>query len=100
MAGTSIQPHGLVYGRTELRRSEEVLDVRPANTSLDIYTPDTLKQLKKALVAAEDYLNSLERQIKRRLDAVTEDGDPDQLKDRLTAALQDIVNLPQGGISQ
>ena len=71
-----------------------------SNISLAVYTPEVLNQLKKALVAAENYLNALELQLKRRLDAVTEDGDPDQLKDRLTAALQDIVNLPQGGSSQ
>jgi Cdc6-like AAA superfamily ATPase len=84
---------------TELRRSEEVL-VSTSNTSLAIYTPDTLKQLKKALVAAEDYLNSLERQIRRRLDAVTEEGDPDQLRDRLTGALHEITNLSMLGNSE
>jgi len=84
---------------TELRRSEEVL-MSDSNISLSVYTPEVLNQLKKALVAAENYLNALEFQLKRRLDAVTEDGDPDQLQDRLTAALQDIVNLPQGGKSQ
>lgn len=84
---------------TELRRSEEVLS-SDSNLSLAIYTPEVLNQLKKAIVAAENYLNALELQLKRRLDAVTEDGDPDQLKDRVTAALQDILNLPQGGNSQ
>jgi hypothetical protein len=76
----------------ELRRSQEVLDDE-TNAALATYTPDVLEQLKAALIAAEHYLDALEAQLRRRLDALTADGDPDALSQRLRTALSEIIAL-------
>ena len=84
---------------TELRRSQEVL-ADETLAALATYTPEVLEQLKGALLAAEHYLDGMETQLRRRLDALTADGDPDALSERLTNALSTIVNLPaDGGIA-
>jgi hypothetical protein len=81
---------------TELRRSQEVLDDE-TNAALATYTPEVLEQLKAALVAAEHYLDALEAQLRRRLDALTADGDPDALSQRLITALSEIIALGVDG---
>lgn len=82
--------------RMELRRSEEVL-ADETQAGLATYTPEVLEQLKEALLAAEHYLDALEAQLRRRLDTLTADGDPDALSDRLKNALSAIITLPADG---
>jgi hypothetical protein len=81
---------------TELRRSEEVL-ADETHAALATYTPEVLEQLKAALVASEHYLDALETQLRRRIDTLTADGDPDALSERLKNALSAIINLPTDG---
>jgi hypothetical protein len=81
---------------TELRRSQETLAAE-SPVALAVYAPEVLEQLKTALAAAEHYLDALETQLRRRLDAVTEDGDPDELLGRLTTALGEIIKLSADG---
>lgn len=81
---------------TELRRSEEVL-ADETHAALATYTPEVLEQLKAALVASEHYLDALETQLRRRIDTLTADGDPDALSERLINALSAIINLPTDG---
>lgn len=84
---------------TELRRSAEVL-ADETQAALAIYTPEVLEQLKTALLAAEHYLDALETQLRRHLDSLTADGDPDALSERLKSALTGILSLPaDGGIA-
>lgn len=84
---------------TELKRSAEVLS-DDTQAALATYTPDVLEQLKAALLAAEHYLDALETQLRRHIDALTADGDPDALAARLKNALSNILTLPaDGGIA-
>jgi hypothetical protein len=81
---------------TELRRSEEVL-ADETQAALAIYTPEVLEQLKAALVASEHYLDELGIQLRRRIDTLTADGDPDVLSERLENALSAIITLTKDG---
>jgi hypothetical protein len=80
----------------ELRRSQKVLAAESMGDLL-VYTPEVLQELKVALVAAEHYLDGLETQLKLRIAAATEDGDPDQFANVLSTTLSEIVNLTQNG---
>lgn len=81
---------------TELRRTEEVL-TDETQTALTTYTPEVLEQLKAALLASEHYLDGLESQLRRRVEVLTADGDPDALSQRLTTALSAITDLTADG---
>ena len=76
----------------ELRRAEEVLN-DPSNTPIAAFSPDILDELKDAIRVAEEYLDDLTQNVRRNLEAITDQGDPDQLTSRLTTALSEIVQL-------
>jgi hypothetical protein len=69
-----------------LQRADEVLqDSEPA--SVAVFTPKDLHELKEALLAAEDYLDTLESEVARKMQMVTDEGDPDQLAAELASNL-------------
>jgi hypothetical protein len=77
-----------------LGRAGEVLqDSEP--TSIALLTPKDLNELKDALVAAEDYLDTLEREVARKIQVVTDEGDPDQLAAELGSKLEQIGKFDQ-----
>jgi hypothetical protein len=78
----------------ELRRSHKVLSAKSI-VELIVYTPEVLQELKRALVAAEHYLDGLEAELRLRIQAATEDGDPDQFGTSLTTTLSEIVSLTE-----
>lgn len=84
---------------TELRRTQEIL-ATDSQVSVVNYTPEILEEMKRALAASEDYLDELQISLKRTVEAVTEDGDPDALASKLKAALTAIAeadNSSNGG---
>jgi hypothetical protein len=78
----------------ELRRAQEVIN-DTANTAIALHTPETLQELQTAMSVAEDYLDQLIAQVRRHLEVVVDQGDPDELLARLTSALGKIVTLKQ-----
>lgn len=76
----------------ELRRAEEILN-DPSNAAIAVFSPDILDELKNAICIAENYLDELTRNVRRNLDVITDQGDPDQLTARLTTALDEIIQL-------
>jgi len=78
----------------ELRRAQEVIN-DTANTAIALHTPETLQELQTAMSVAEDYLDQLIAQVRRHLEVVVDQGDPDELLARLTSALGRIVTLKQ-----
>ena len=80
----------------ELRRSQKVLSGE-SRGEIAVYSPDVLQQLKTALSASEHYLDALEAHLRKRLEAATEDGDPDEFAGTLKTTLSDIASLEQAG---
>jgi hypothetical protein len=80
----------------ELRRSQKVLSSE-SHGELAVYAPDVLQQLKTALSASEHYLDGLEVQLRKRLEATIEDGDPDEFAASLSKSLVEIVALGESG---
>jgi hypothetical protein len=78
----------------ELRRAQDVLNDR-SNPAIAVHTPETLQELKTAIRVAEDYMDQLIDQVRRNLEVVIEQGDPDQLLAQLTNALGRIVSLKE-----
>lgn len=78
--------------RNELKRTQEVLD-NNANTSIALHTPDVMQELQTSIRVAEDYLDQLIALVRRSLDVVVDQGDPDELLARLTTALAEIASL-------
>jgi hypothetical protein len=78
----------------ELRRSQEVIN-ETTDTAIALHAPETLRELQIAIRVAEDYLDQLIAQVRRHLELVVEEGDPDELLARITNALGKIVALKQ-----
>jgi hypothetical protein len=77
-----------------LQRAGDVLqDGEP--TSVAVFTPKDLNELKEALLAAEEYLDTLEREVARKLQVVTDEGDPDKLAAELASKLEQIGKCDQ-----
>lgn len=76
----------------ELRRAHDVLNDR-SNAAIAVHAPEKLQELKTAICVAEDYMDQLIEQVRRNLEAVVDQGDPDQLLAQLTTALGRIVRL-------
>jgi len=82
-----------VWGN-ELRRSQEVIN-DTTNITIALHAPETLQELQTAIRVAEDYLDQLIAQVRRHLEVIVDEGDPDELLARLTSALGKIVTLKQ-----
>ncbi len=78
----------------ELRRAQDVVN-DATNTAIALHTPETLQELQAAIRVAEDYLDQLIAQVRRHMDVVVDQGDPDELLAQLTSALGKIVKLKQ-----
>lgn len=78
--------------KNELRRAAGVLR-DTSSVAIATYSPEALNEIKEALRIAEDYLDELIGQVRRNLEVVTEEGDPDELLGRLTRAMGEIGEL-------
>jgi len=77
-----------------LQRAGQVL-AESEPTSVAVFSPKDLTELKDALLAAEDYLDTLEREVARKLQVVTDEGDPDRLAAELSRNLEKIGTSDQ-----
>jgi hypothetical protein len=80
----------------ELRRSQKVLSSE-SHGELAVYAPDVLQQLKTALSASEHYLDGIQGELRKRLEATIENGDPDEFARSLSESLNEIATLGGSG---
>jgi len=79
----------------ELGRSREIVSSE-SQIALAAYTPEILEEMRFALQASEDYLDNLETLLRRRIEELTEEGDPDTLATQLKGALEEVIAAEAG----
>jgi hypothetical protein len=80
----------------ELRRAEDILGDSTIER-IATYSPEILDETKNAIAVAENYLDALIQNVERNMQLAISEGDPDQLTQRLTSALEQIAELQDQG---
>jgi hypothetical protein len=75
-----------------LERADQVL-LDSASLPIATYAARAITDLNHALSVSEDYIEALDQQTRHEVQAVTGDGDPDELAERLVNSLQKVADM-------
>src|SRR5262249_285439 len=82
--------------KNALEKTDQLL-ADPSPLSIALCATKPTMDLDRALDISEDYIDTLDHQPRRQLELITIEGDPDELTERLTHALQKLAEIETDG---